>query len=130
MKISISCILASLLIGGTWYLNKGRAPWEEAIRATVVFRVALLLIKVGLRRRSLNLRVIPIFLATTILVVIAAFVETALINSHSVQNPAVVVSIGLTLAVVVTVLLGGRHFLPQRVPRSPERAQEGPVAPA
>jgi drug/metabolite transporter (DMT)-like permease len=128
LKKSVSCILASLLIGGTWYLNRGRPPWEEAIRTAVVLRLLLILLKFGLKRISLNLRIVPILVATTILIVIAAFTEAALINSHSVQEPTVVVSIGLVLAVAATVLLGGGHFLPQRVLPSSEREQGGPIA--
>lgn len=124
-KKAVGYVAVGLLIGGFWYLNRNRPPWEEALRTIVVFMAVLTLLKIRLKRRSMNVRILPMFVVKAVLVVIAALAEAALTSSHAVGDPTLIVAIGLGLAVSAAALLGHRYFLvpPQLVASRPNSAR-------
>ncbi|MET9529391.1 MULTISPECIES: hypothetical protein [unclassified Streptomyces] len=104
----IRYVLGGLLIGGFWYLNRGRPVWEEALRTIAVFAVVMFLLKSRLKRQSVEVHLVPLVASKAVLVVIAAVVEDQL--KDSIGNPSLVVAIGLGLAVMLLGPLGDRRF--------------------
>lgn len=115
-------MMGGLLIGGFWYLNRGRPPIEEALRTIVVFAVVMSVIKGRLRRRSVDVHLAPLIATKAVLVLIAAAVGAGL--GHSISNPALVVAIGLGVAVCLVGALGDRHFFTQLSPPSPAPVEQ------
>lgn len=107
-KTLIRYIVGGLLIGGFWYLNRGRTPWEEALRTIATFAVLMLVMRVRLRRKSVHVHLVPLLAAKAVLIVIAALVEEGL--EHSTGDAALIVAIGLGLAVAVLGPLGDHRF--------------------
>jgi hypothetical protein len=116
-------LIGGLVIGGFWYLNKSRPAWEEALRTIVVFAVAVTLIKARLKSKPVTIHLVPLIASKATLVLIAAGVEEALRTSHAVSDPALVVAIGLGLAVTVVGGLFHRFFFTINVPRRPYENQ-------
>lgn len=121
-KKAVGCVAVGLLIGGFWYLNRNRPPWEEALRTIVVFAAVLVLLKIRLKRRSMALRILPMFVVKAVLVVIAALIETVLTNAQAVGDPALVVAVGLGVAVSAAASLGHRYFLVHPAPVASQSA--------
>ena len=107
-------IIGGLLIGGFWYLNRGRPPWEEALRTIVVFTILMIAMKARFKSRSINVHLVPLVASKAVLVIIAAIAEQGL--EHSVSNPTLIVSIGLGLAVMLLGPLGDSHFFSRQLP--------------
>ncbi|WP_405783177.1 hypothetical protein [Streptomyces sp. NBC_00859] len=109
-------LLGGLLIGGFWYLNRGRPLWEEALRTIIVFAVVMFLMKSRLKRRSIDVHLVPLIASKAALVAVAALVESRI--EGSVGNPALVVAIGLGLGVILLGPLGDGHYFTRQVPSS------------
>lgn len=109
--------LGGLLIGGFWYLNKGRPAWEEAMRTVVVFSVLMVLLRMRLRRTGVDVHLIPLIATKAALVVIAAVVEEAL-EHHAVSNPALIVAVGLGVAFFLAGALADSYFF-SLIPKQP-----------
>ena len=107
-KTYLRYLIGGLLIGGFWYLNQRRPPWEEAARTIAVFALVLLIVKFRLQRKSIELHLIPLLASKVLLVIAAAVAETLL--TPLVGDPAAVTAIGLGLALAVLGPLGDRHF--------------------
>ncbi|MFE2376880.1 hypothetical protein [Streptomyces sp. NPDC059398] len=107
-------LLGGLLIGGFWYLNRGRPVWEEALRTILVFAVVMFLLRSRLRRRSVEVHLVPLVASKAVLVVIAAVVEEQL--KGSVGDASLVVAIGLGLAVMLLGPLGDSRFFTPLAP--------------
>ena len=107
-KTLVRYVVGGLLIGGFWYLNRGRTPWEEALRTLGIFAVLMLVMRVRLQRKSVQVHLIPLLAAKAALVAIAALVEEGI--KHSTGDPALVVAIGLGLAVALLGPLVDRRF--------------------
>ncbi len=104
-------LVGGLLVGGFWYLNRGRPLWEEVLRVVVVFAVLMFLLRSRLRRRSVDVRLVPLVASKTVLVAAAAVVEWRI--EGSVGDPSLVVAVGLGLAVALLGPLGdGHYFVP------------------
>jgi peptidoglycan/LPS O-acetylase OafA/YrhL len=123
-------LLGGLLIGGFWYLNRHRPPWEEALRTIAVFAVLMTALKAKLRNSAVEVHLVPLIASKAVLVLIAAIVEQAL--THGMSKPAdapLYVAAGLALAVTVLGPIGDGHYF-SRV-RPPQRqtpaAQYGPL---
>jgi peptidoglycan/LPS O-acetylase OafA/YrhL len=117
-------IISGLLIGGFWYLNRGRPPWEEALRTIVVFAIIMIVLKARLKRRSINVHLVPLIASKAVLVIIAAIAEQEL--QHSMSNPSLIVAIGLALAVMVIGPLGHSHYF-TRQPSPVTTTTHGPI---
>jgi hypothetical protein len=111
---AIRYLLGGLLIGGFWYLNRSRPPAEEALRTIVVFAVVMTLLRAKLKAQSVDVHLVPLIAAKAVLVVIAALVEESL--KHSTSNPALVVAIGLGVAVALTGSIGDNYFFTRQSP--------------
>lgn len=107
-KTRVRYVVGGLLIGGFWFLNRGRAPWEEALRTIGVFAVLVLVLKVRLHRRSVQVHIVPLIASKAVLIVVAALIQEAL--THTMGDPALVVAIGLGLAVALLGPLGDHRF--------------------
>ncbi|SEP51128.1 hypothetical protein [Amycolatopsis saalfeldensis] len=110
-------LIGGLVIGGFWYLNKSRPAWEEALRTIVVFTVVMILVKARLKSKPVTIHLVPLIASKATLVLIAAGVEEALRTSHAVGDPALVVAIGLGLAVMLVGGLFHRFFFTVNAPR-------------
>ncbi|WP_328610315.1 hypothetical protein OG943_14675 [Amycolatopsis sp. NBC_00345] len=115
-------LIGGLVIGGFWYLNKSRPAWEEALRTIVVFAIVMTLVKARLKSKPVTIHLVPLIASKATLVLIAAGVEEVLRTSHAVSDPALVVSIGLGLAVILVGSLFHRFFFTINAPR---RSYEG-----
>ena len=111
-------LLGGLLIGGFWYLNRHRPPWEEALRTIVVFAVLMTALKAKLRSKSVNVHLVPLVASKAVLVGIAAVIGQAL--EKSMGNAQLVVAAGLAVAVTVLGPLGDSHYF-SRVPAAPRQ---------
>ncbi|HEY1705108.1 MAG TPA: hypothetical protein VGG75_35880 [Trebonia sp.] len=105
-------VIGGLLIGGFWYLNRGRPPWEEALRTIVVFAVLMLLLRARLRKAGVTVHLVPLIASKAVLVVIAAVVEQEL--RHSTSDAPLVVAAGLAVAIMVLGPLGDGRFFSRR----------------
>jgi peptidoglycan/LPS O-acetylase OafA/YrhL len=113
-KTLIRYIVGGLLIGGFWYLNRGRTPWEEALRTIATFAVLMMVMRVRLRRKSVDVHLVPLLAAKAVLIVIAAVIEEGL--EHSTGDAALIVAIGLGLAVALLGPLGDHRFFTPMTP--------------
>jgi len=120
-KARIRYVVGGLLIGGFWYLNRGRTPFEEALRTIATFAVLMVVMKARLKRKSVDLHLVPLLAAKAVLIAIAALVEEGL--KHSIGNPALVVSIGLGLAVALLGPLGDHRFFTSKKSPTPSPAR-------
>jgi peptidoglycan/LPS O-acetylase OafA/YrhL len=109
--------LGGLLIGGFWYLNKGRPAWEEVIRTVIVFSILMVVLRMRLRRTGVDVHLVPLIATKAALVVLAAVVEEAL-KHHAVSNSALIVSVGLGVAVFLAGFLADSHFF-SLIPKQP-----------
>ncbi|KIF77883.1 hypothetical protein QR77_36770 [Streptomyces sp. 150FB] len=107
-------LLGGLLIGGFWFLNRERPLWEETLRTIVVFAVVMFLLTIRLKRKGIELHLVPMIASKAVLVVLAALVESQI--EDAISDPALVVSIGLGLAVTVLGPLGDSHFFSRLAP--------------
>lgn len=119
----IRYVLGGLLIGGFWYLNRGRPVWEEALRTIAVFAVVMFLLKSRLKRRGVEVHLVPLVASKAVLVVIAAVVEDQLMDT--VGNASLVVAAGLGLAVMLFGPLGDRHYFTPLARSAPARSTPG-----
>lgn len=104
-------LLGGLLIGGFWYLNRHRPPWEEALRTIAVFAVLMIALRARLRNSAVEVHLVPLIASKAVLVLIAALVEQAL--THAMSDPAdapLYVAAGLAAAVTVLGLIGDGHY--------------------
>jgi hypothetical protein len=111
-KASIRYVVGGLVIGGFWYLNRGRAPWDEAVRTFVVFALAMMAMRA--RLKSVEVHLAPLLAAKAGLLVIAALVQGGL--EHSMSDPGLVVAFGLGLAVALLGPLGHHRFFTRKTP--------------
>jgi Na+-translocating ferredoxin:NAD+ oxidoreductase RnfD subunit len=118
MPKPIRYLLGGLLIGGFWYLNRHRPPWEEALRTVVVFAVLMAALKAKLRGKF-EVHLVPLVASKAVLVAIAAVVQQQ--PAKSTTNAQLIVAVGL--AVVVTLLgsVGDSYFFSRTRP-APEAA--------
>jgi peptidoglycan/LPS O-acetylase OafA/YrhL len=107
-------VVGGLLIGGFWYLNRDRPPWEEALRTIIVFAILMMVLKARLKRRLLDVHLVPLIASKAVLVVIAAIVEQRL--GPSTSNPSLIVAIGLAVAVALLGPIGDSHYFSRAVP--------------
>jgi hypothetical protein len=112
MTRSARYFLGGLLIGGFWYLNRHRPPWEDAVRTIVVFAIVMTILKVRLGRR-VDVHLVPLIGVKAALVLIAAAVEQAIRPSTS-QAPLIVAG-GLCVAVVLVGMAGDRFFFSRAI---------------
>ena len=113
-KTRVRYLVGGLLIGGFWYLNRSTAPWQEALRTIGVFTVLMLVMKVRLQRKSVHVHLVPLLASKAALIVIAALVEEGL--THTMSDPALVVAIGLGIAVALLGPLGDHRFFTRTTP--------------
>lgn len=116
---AIRYVIGGVVIGGFWYLNHGRPPWEEALRTIVVFAIIMIIIKARLKRTSINVHLVPLIGSKAVLVVIAAIAQQEI--RHSVSNPSLIVAIGLGAAVMILGRLGDGKFFSYEGHPSPAR---------
>jgi peptidoglycan/LPS O-acetylase OafA/YrhL len=112
-------LLGGLLIGGFWYLNRHRPPWEEALRTIVVFALLMTVLKAKLRRSGVEVHLLPLVASKAVLVLIGALVEQGL--THSMTDPTdapLFVAAGLAIAVTVLGPIGDSRYF-GRVPSAP-----------
>ncbi|MBS2533788.1 hypothetical protein KGQ20_13520 [Catenulispora sp. NF23] len=115
---AVRYLLGGVMIGGFWYLNRHRPPWEEALRTIAVFAVLMAVLKARLKRARIDVHLIPLVASKAVIVIAAALIEQRL--EHSASDPAnVPLFVGLGLAAAVTLLgpFGDRHYfsvLPQQ----------------
>jgi hypothetical protein len=107
-KVRIRYLVGGLLIGGFWYLNRGRSPWGDALHTIVVFAVLMVVMRARLRGKSVDIQLVPLLATKAVLVAAAALVEVGL--KHSMGNAALVVSIGLALVVALLGPLADHRF--------------------
>ena len=117
---AVRYLIGGLVIGGFWYLNRGRNPWEDALRTIIVFALVMTLIKGKLKRQSVDVHLVPLVVMKAVLVVAAAAVEEAI--KPSAGQPALLVSIGLGGAVFLAGLLFDRFFFTRSAPPSASTA--------
>ncbi|WP_433893711.1 hypothetical protein [Streptomyces sp. CA-111067] len=110
-------LLGGLIIGGFWYINRGRPAWEEALRTVVVFTVLMALLKARLKRKNVEVHLVRLVASKAVLVVIAAVVEDRI--KDSVNNASLVVAIGLGLAVALLGPVGDNHYFTRMTPTAP-----------
>ncbi|MHA6765429.1 hypothetical protein [Streptacidiphilus sp. PAMC 29251] len=126
-KALIRYVVGGLLIGGFWYLNRGRTPWEEALRTLGVFAVLMLVMRMRLQRKSVQVHLVPLLAAKAALVATAALIEEGI--KHSTGDPALVVAIGLGLTVALLGPLADHRFFtpktaaPASATTTPERVR-------
>jgi hypothetical protein len=99
MQARIRYVVAGLLIGGFWYLNRDRSPWQDALRVMITFTVLMVVMRARLKRKSVDVHLVSLIAAKAVLIVIAVLVQEAL--KHSMDNPALVVAVGLGLVVAL-----------------------------
>jgi peptidoglycan/LPS O-acetylase OafA/YrhL len=107
-------IIGGLLIGGFWYLNRGRPPWEEALRTFIVFAVIMLILKARLRTKSVNVHLVPLIASKAVLVIAAAIAQEEL--QHRTSNATLFVAIGLGAAIMLLGPLGDGQFFTRQLP--------------
>lgn len=129
MPQPVRYLLGGVLIGGFWYINRARPPWEEALRTIVVFAILMAALKAKLRRASVNVQLLPLVASKAVLVLIAAIVQQAL--EHKTTDSAdapLFVAVGLAVAVA---LLGpiadGRFFSSVQPPSQTPATGCGPL---
>jgi hypothetical protein len=113
---AVRYLIGGLIIGGFWYLNRGRDPWADALRTIIVFALVMTLIKGKLKRQSVDVHLVPLIVMKAVLVVAAAAVEEGIKSSAG--QPALLVSIGLGVAVFLAGLLFDRFFFTRPAPPS------------
>jgi peptidoglycan/LPS O-acetylase OafA/YrhL len=101
-------LIGGVLIGGFWYLNRHRPPWEEALRTIVVFAIVMAVLKMRFKRMHIDVHLVPLVATKAVLVVIAAVVEQGI--KHSTSNPSLIVALGLGAAVVLVGSLADKYF--------------------
>jgi hypothetical protein len=121
-------LLGGLLIGGFWYLNRHRPPWEEALRTIVVFAVLMAALKAKLRA-SVEVHLVPLVASKAVLVLIGALIQQGI--EHSMTDPAnapLFVAAGLAVAVTILGPIGDSHYF-TRVQSAPQipAADYGPL---
>jgi peptidoglycan/LPS O-acetylase OafA/YrhL len=109
--------LAGLVIAAFWYLNRHRPLWEEMARTIVVFSLIMVALRLKLRRRGVDVHLIPLIGTKAVLVVAAAGVEEALKN-HGTEHRQVIVACGLGVAFALAGFLFDRFFF-SLLPRDP-----------
>jgi peptidoglycan/LPS O-acetylase OafA/YrhL len=114
----IRYVVAGLLIAGFWYLNRNRSPWEDALRTIGIFTVLMVVMRVRLKRKSVDVHLVLLIAAKAVLIVIAVLVQEAL--KHWMDNPALVVAVGLGFVVALLGPLGDHRFFTPAIP-SPTR---------
>jgi hypothetical protein len=114
-------LIGGLVIGGFWYLNRGRDPWADALRTIIVFALVMTLIKGKLKRQSVDVHLVPLIVMKAVLVVAAAAVEEGIRSSAG--QSVLLVSIGLGVAVFLAGLLFGRFFFTRPAPPSASTAR-------
>jgi hypothetical protein len=123
-------IIGGLIIGGFWYLNRGRPPWEEALRTIIVFAVIMLILKARLRTKSVNVHLVPLIASKAVLVIAAAIAQEELLRTTS--NATLFVAIGLGVAIMLLGPLGDGHFFTRQLPPASSKTygsiQKGPGA--
>jgi hypothetical protein len=107
-KTVLRYVVGGLFIGGFWYINRSRSPVEEALRTLCVFAALLLFARARLKREAIEVHLVPLFLSKAVLVGGAAIVETML--EPRLNDPALIVAIGLGVVVAVLGPVGDRHF--------------------
>jgi hypothetical protein len=118
-KARIRYLVGGLLIGGFWYLNRGQTPWEEALRTFGIFAVLMLVLKARVKE-SVEVHLAPVLTAKAVLLLLAVVVQEGL--KHSMDNPALVVGIGLGLAVALLGPLGDHRFFTRASAAAPALA--------
>jgi hypothetical protein len=121
-KARIRYLVGGLLIGGFWYLNRHRAPWQEALRTLATFALLMTLLRARLQRKSVHVHLVPLVAAKGALVIVAALVQTAL--GHTMASPQLIVAFGLGLAVALLGPFGDKHFFTPRPTTSAPTLQE------
>lgn len=124
MKI-VRYLAGGLVIGGFWYLNRGRPAWEEALRTIAVFTVLMVLLKMKLKNKPVTLHLVPLIISKAALVVLAAVIEEALRTSRAVHDPALFVSIGLGVAVTLVGALAHQYFFTLHTAQQPAQRVPG-----
>jgi peptidoglycan/LPS O-acetylase OafA/YrhL len=114
---AVRYLIGGLLIGAMWYVNRGRPAWEEALRTIAVFTVVMALMKGKLKRRSVDVHLVPLVASKAVLVTVAAVVEVQV--QGSIGNASLVVAIGLALAVTLLGPLGDGHYFTRTAPPAP-----------
>jgi hypothetical protein len=104
-------LIGGLLIGGFWYLNRHRPPWEEALRTIVVFAIVMAVLRTRLKRMHIDVHLVPLVATKAVLVAIAALLEQGI--RHSTSNPSLIVALGLGVAVVLAGVVGDNYFFTQ-----------------
>jgi hypothetical protein len=107
-KSRLRYLIGGLMIGCFWYLNRHRPPWEEALRTMVTFALLMTLLKAHLRRKSVEVRLVPLISAKVALVIVAALIQSVL--ARTMDDPGLVVAIGLGLTVALIAPLAGEYF--------------------
>lgn len=118
MMKALRYVGGGLVIGAFWYINKGRPPWEEALRTIIVFSVVMVLVKGKLRNTPIDLHIVPMIATKAVLVIIAAAVETSIVGQ--VSDPALVTACGLGIAVILVGLVAHRFFFTMKAPPARE----------
>ena len=113
-KVRIRYLVGGLLIGGFWYLNRGRSPWADALHTIGVFAVLMVVMRARLRGKSVDIHLVPLLATKAALVAAAALVEVEL--KHSTGDAALVVSIGLALVVTLLGPLADHRFFTRNTP--------------
>ncbi|WP_030908261.1 hypothetical protein [Streptomyces sp. NRRL F-5126] len=111
---AVRYLLGGLIIGVFWYINRGRPAWEEALRTVVVFSVLMALLKARLRGRGVEVHLVPLIASKAALVLVAAVVQEGI--KDSVGSAALVVAIGLGLAVTLLGPVGDGHYFTRMAP--------------
>jgi peptidoglycan/LPS O-acetylase OafA/YrhL len=114
--VVVRYLIGGVLIGTFWYLNRGRPPWEEAVRTLAVFAALILLFGLRLRYRSrqsnnpppVRIHFVTAIAAKAVLVTVAAVAQWLL--GHKMTDPAAVVSIGLAITVALAGPRMNRHL--------------------
>ncbi len=105
---AIRTLLPAVLIGAFWYLNKSRPPWEEAVRTIIVFAVIMVIVRMRVAKRGVRVHLVPLIVTKAVLIAVAAAIQYA-IKGH-VSDPALIIAIGLFVAVALSNLIGNRYF--------------------
>jgi peptidoglycan/LPS O-acetylase OafA/YrhL len=113
-KAQIRYLVGGLLIGGFWYVNRGRPPWEEALRTFIVFAILMVVMRARLRRKSGDVHLVPLLATKAVLVAVAALIQGALL--HLMGDAALAVAIGLALIVALLGPLGDQYFFARKLP--------------
>ena len=111
-KVRLRYGIGGLVLGCFWFLNRHRPPWEEALRTLATFTLLMTLLKARLMRQSKDVHLAPLIAAKAVLVIVAALIQAAL--GHTMDDPGIVVAIGLGLTVAVLAPLADKRFFTRR----------------